>query len=457
MQDILTETVNKFKNLCDYMEIRIEDYETTKIAINTDETEKIGTSFEFGGNVRALVNGGWGFISFNNINLLPTFAARAIDHAKHVGRNKLVLSPVPSIVDRVKAELLSDPRNITLKEKKKLLDDYNKIILNYDRELIKNSFLAYYDQIKKKYFCNSEGTFIEQELLDLYITVKIIAAKDGITQPAVVTNGSSNNFDVCRNLEEKIEKSCRTAIKFLDAPKVKSGVYTVICDPAVTGTFAHEAFGHTCEADHFYKSESLKKEMRLGRVFGSTVLSIYDTGLDIGSRGSMKYDDEGVKTEKTYLIKEGVLSGRLHSRETASILGENPTGSARAIDYRFPPICRMRNTCIEGGTSTFDDMIKDIKLGIYAIDFLYGMGGEMFTVAPAYSYMIRNGHISEAVRDVKITGNLFETLKNIDMTGNDFKINDSGGGCGRGEQWPLATTESGPHIRIQNVSIGGES
>jgi len=438
------------------MEIRVEDYVTTKISINTDETERIGTSLELGGNVRALVKGGWGFASFNSIELLDEFAEKALVQAKKTGRGKSNIAYVEPVIDEVKPDLITDAGAISLRDKKKLLDDYNAIVLNFNKDLIKNSICVYYDQYKKKYFCNSEGTFISQGLMDLYIAIKIIATKNGIIQPITVTRGSSNNFDVCIGLEDEIEKACNTAITYLNAPKVKSGIYTVICDPHVTGVFAHEAFGHTCEADSFHKSDSLKKEMSLGRVFGSKILSIYDTGLDVGSRGYIKYDDEGVKTEKTYLIKEGVLTGRLHNRETAGILKENPTGSARAINYRFPPICRMRNTSIEGGISSFDDMVKDTKLGIYAKEILYGTGGEMFSVAPSYCYMIRNGEIAEPVRDVKITGNLFETLKNIDMVGNDFKIIDGAGGCGKGEQWPLATTESGPHIRIQNMSVGGE-
>ena len=456
MQNRLTETIEKFKHLCDYIEIRVEDFETTRISINTDETEKIGTSMEKGGNVRALIKGGWGFASFNDLNLIERAAEKAVCQAKKIGRTKSCLAPVPVIKDEVCAEPITDPRGISLKAKKDILNKYNEIVLNYNKKRIKNSIGAYYDQFKKKYFSNSEGSYIYQEFLDLYIAVKAIATKEGITQTITVTDGSTNDFNVCLGLEEKIKKACNIAVNYLDAPKVKSGTYTVIYDPVLTGVFAHEAFGHNCEADHFYKSDSLKKEMKLGRVFGSEVLNIYDSGLDVGSRGYMKYDDEGVKTEKTYLIKNGVLTGRLHSRETAGILDEAPTGSARAVDYRFPPICRMRNTCIEGGKSTFEDMVKDIKLGIYAKDFTYGMAGEMFTVAPAYCYMIRDGKVAEAVRDVKIAGNIFETLKNIDMVGNDFIIHNSGGGCGRGEQWPLATTESGPHMRIQNVSVGGE-
>lgn len=455
MRDRLSGVVNKFRHLCDYMEIRVEDYGTTNISINTDVTETIGVSIDMGGSVRALVKGGWGFTSFNDMNLLEDFAVKAIEQAKRVGRRKSLLAPVPVITDDVRVKPLVDPGGITLKEKKKLLDVYNEIILNYDRKRIQNSMISYYEQFKKKYFVNSEETFIEQEFLDLYILIEAIAKKEGVIQNIPIGRGSSDNFNVCKGLEEKVEEACRIAVLHLQAPKVKGGTYTVIYDQELTGLFAHESFGHSCEAD-FYKDESMKNELSPGRVVGSKVLNIYDTGLDVGTRGYVKYDDEGVRTEKTCLIKDGVLVGRLHSRETASIQNEKPTGSARAVNYKFPPLCRMRNTCVEGGKSTFKDMMKDIKTGIYAMGSQGGSGrGEMFTMVPSYCYMIRDGELTEPVRDVKITGNLFETLKNIDMIGSDFEIRDTYGGCGKFGHYPLPTTYSAPHIRIQNVTVGG--
>jgi len=261
---------------------------------------------------------------------------------------------------------------------------------------------------------------------------------------------------VCSSdLEGEVEKACKDAITHLDIPAVKSGTYTVICNPEVAAVFAHEAFGHTCEGDK-YKNEAMKKELATGRAIASKILNIYDTGLDEGCRGYLKYDDEGVKTEKTYLIKKGIFTGKLHSRETSALLHELPTGSARAINYKFPPICRMRNTCIENGEIAFEEMIKGIDKGLYVVKARGGTGGEMFTITPRFSFMIRKGEITGPVKGVKITGNLFETLKNIDMVGSDFQIISEAGGCGKNGQMPLPISHSAPHIRIQNVSVGGE-
>jgi TldD protein len=117
----------------------------------------------------------------------------------------------------------------------------------------------------------------------------------------------------------------------------------------------------------------------------------------------------------------------------------------------------MRNTCIEPGDASFDDMIAGTKLGIYAITASGGQtNGEMFTFTAGTAFMIRDGKLAERVRDVTLTGNVFETLKSIDMLGDDLGIHDGPGGCGKAGQFPLPVSDGSPHIRIQNVVIGGE-
>jgi TldD protein len=117
----------------------------------------------------------------------------------------------------------------------------------------------------------------------------------------------------------------------------------------------------------------------------------------------------------------------------------------------------MTNTAIENGTTPFEDLIKDIKLGIYACD-AYGGNTELesFSFSSGYAYMIRDGQIAEMVKDVILAGNLFTTLLNIDAIGNDFQWLEKAGGCGKGGQNGLPVSFGAPHIRIQNVVIGGK-
>jgi TldD protein len=254
-----------------------------------------------------------------------------------------------------------------------------------------------------------------------------------------------------------VKEMAQNAVNLLTAPQAKAGKYTVVLDPILAGVFVHEAFGHLSESDFVYENDNMRKLMKLGKQFGGEHLNIVDSASDPpGLRGSFKYDDEGVRAVKTYLIREGKLVGRLHSRETAAKMKEQPTGNARAINYRFPPIVRMTNTYIEPGKTSFNDIIADIKEGIYAKNWYGGTTSmEMFTFSAGEAYMIRNGKIAEPIRPIMLTGNVFETLLNIDAIGNDLDMNQ-GGGCGKGGQMPLPVSNGSPHIRIHDLLIGGK-
>ncbi len=134
-------------------------------------------------------------------------------------------------------------------------------------------------------------------------------------------------------------------------------------------------------------------------------------------------------------------------------MSEKPTGNARAISYGFSPIVRMTNTIIENGDNSKEELFEDTKDGLYVKNWYGGMTEhEMFTFASAETYKIKNGKITETVRPVKLSGNLFKTLKNIDGIANDLEINQ-GGGCGKGGQSPLPVSNGAPHIRINKTLV----
>ena len=364
----------------------------------------------------------------------------------------VTLADVPVLKATVPLDLVCDPRSYSLEQKTDQVCSYADIALAHP--LIPAVTVSYNERFRTLTYVNSEGTQVRQERCELTAAVVVTARKGRVTE--IQSKNFSNNHDYSRflNKEQEVRTLAETAVRYLDAPVVQSGVYPVVCGPSQTGLFVHEAFGHLSEGDKVYKNDDLRAIMRMGRTFGPKILNIFDSGLDRGARGSLPYDDEGVATEKTYLIREGVLVGRLHSRQTAGIMGERPTGNGRALSYEYPPIVRMRNTSIQGGDSSFDDIIASIPLGVYAKKSKGGQtGGEMFTFTPSESRMIRQGRLAEPVRNVSLTGNLFETLKNIDMVGNDYQI--FAGSCGKGEQFPLAVSFSGPHIKINNVIVGG--
>jgi TldD protein len=438
----------------DYLEGHLEESRSSHITYRGRTLESMDKTAAVGGNVRAMVKGGWGFTSFNNLEDLKAKVELAIEQASFVRKGDSRLAPVQPVVDKVPSGVNKDPVAIPLSEKKVLLDEYNNIIWSVPK--LQTSAVGYGDGYRRYFFVNSAGSLIVQERADVTLRLTAIASDAGEVQQVGLSLGSLGDYDQIRGLHSQIKDMAQHAVETLAAPIAKGGEYTVVLDPILAGVFIHEAFGHLSEADHVYENKQLSEIMTLGKPFGSKILNVVDGAAVPSLRGSYKYDDEGVRSEKTYLIREGQLVGRLHSRETAAKMGEKPTGNARAISFRFPPIVRMTNTYIEQGPTSFEEMIGDIKEGIYVKNWYGGTTSmEQFTFSAGEAYMIRNGKVAETVRPVVLTGNVFTTLHNIDAIGNDLDMNQ-GGGCGKGGQSPLPVSNGSPHIRILHCLVGGK-
>jgi len=437
----------------DYVDVRLEERTSTRISYRGAQLEEASLVSDSGGCVRALVAGGWGFVSFNDLDALEQSVKGAVSAARYSSGGSVRLplrDPVEAKVDIVPGRSVDA---ISLAEKKRLLDEYNDIIMASPR--IQSSQILYGDSMRTVRYASSDGSYIEQSVPDLTLRFGAIARGGDEVQQAGVSMGSVGEFVAVEGLHEQVGDVARRAAALLDAAHCKGGEYTVVLDPVIAGVFTHEAFGHLSEADLVYHNPEMTELMALGRRFGGRHLNIIDDATLPSLRGSYAYDDEGTPAQRTYLIREGVLVGRLHSRETAASMGEPCSGSARAISYRFSPIVRMSNTYIEPGDVTLSDMLADIDEGVYVKDWYGGQTSlEMFTFSAGEAYMIRNGRIAEMLRPVVLTGNVFTTLEHIDAIGNDLDMNQ-GGGCGKGGQSPLPVSNGSPHIRISRCIVGG--
>ena len=447
----LAETLKRYP--ADYIEAHLEESQTEHVTYRGRALESVDQTKAVGGNVRALVKGGWGFVSFNSLDDLPNRVELAVKQACLVGRGESKLAQVAPVVDVVPLETGRNPAAIPLAEKKNQLDEYLDIVWKTPK--IRTSTIGYGDSQKRSIYLNSYGSYVEQSRADITLRLTVMATQDGETQQAGFSLGSRGDFSAVQGLHQQVAETAQRAVDLLSVPQAKGGEYTVVLDPILAGVFVHEAFGHLSESDFVYEDGRMRKIMTLGKEFGGTGLNIVDSAVEKGLRGSYKYDDEGVPASKTYLIREGKLVGRLHSRETAAKMNEKPTGNARAINYRHPPIVRMTNTYIEPGSTSFADIIGDIEEGVYARNWYGGTTSmEMFTFSAGEAYMIRHGKLAEMVRPVVLTGNVFDTLMNIDAIGNDLEMNQ-GGGCGKGGQSPLPVSNGSPHIRIRGCLVGG--
>ena len=443
----------------DYTDVRIERRAGTSIELKKGKVDGFESYTESGGIVRCLTNGGWGIAVFNDLSELDGCVDEAARVAEIVARDvpePAVLASVPTVQDIYRAEIENDFRAVPLSRKIEVLKSYHEVMAQESKRIV-SADVHYNDGFRETTFASSEGSYIIQELPDITITFVVTAGdgKDDI-QKGFESFGHAGGFDIVLGHEDKAREVARRAVAMLDAPVVKAGQHTVILDPVLAGAFIHEAFGHQCEADFLHQNPRMAEIMTLGTEFGAPELNVVDEGFLPGMRGNVPYDDEGVRRDKTYLLKHGRLHSLLHSRETAAKMGAKPTGNGRAIGYEYRPIVRMTNTYIEGGDDSFEEMLRGIDQGVYAKAFYGGQTKfEQFSFSALYAYEIVDGELGGLLRNVVLSGNLFETMKAIDAIGNDQTMFSGDAGCGKNGQNGLAAPPGSPHIRIRNVTIGG--
>jgi TldD protein len=456
-QNLLSDLIAKYRDRVDYLAIRLEESDGTDILLRGDKIETLSEGVSIGGQVRACYKGGWGFASFNELGGLKDRVEDAISAARMVGDEETLLAPVDPVRDICRLALTgTNPREVSLTQKKALCDRYAEILRSVDPRITTIS-VRYGDSAQRMILATSDGTLLEQSWVDLEMRFAATARNGETVQTGRETIGSRRAFEDLLGLDDQVRSAARRAVDALALPSVQGNTYTVVIDPILSGLFVHEAFGHLSEADMAYENPDLLEVMTLGRRFGPSELQIFDGAAPEGHRGSYAYDDEGTPATTTQLIQDGVLVGRLHSRETAGKLGEAPTGNARCLNYHYPPIVRMTNTWIERGKTPVADLMTDITEGVYARNWIGGMtNGEMFTFTAGEAWMIRNGEVAEPVRDVTLSGNVFRTLADIEAIGDDFFWDESGG-CGKGGQSGLPVGCGGPSLRIRNVVVGGEA
>ncbi len=455
MKEILRDGFSGFSG--EFADLRYEIIRSTQIVFRGKDLETATRTVEQGGGVRVFNAGSEGFATFSR----PEDIKNALAEAERLARiskpkEEVHLARVEPVVKDFLPDIVKDPRKISLEEKVELIRRYNEIALQ-GGDKITSTTAVYKDDEVERYYISTDGTLVREVRVYAGIAISVIAADGSNVQSAHISFGDQRGYDTVLNRESDVEEAIKDALDLLNAEKVDKGTYTVILDPEIAGVFIHEAFGHLSEADHVYRNEKLKEIMVLGKRFGPDFLNVVDDGSLRGERGYISIDDDGVLPERTYLIKNGKLNARLHSRLTASLMNEKPTGNSRALNFQYPAIVRMTNTFIEPQDATFEELLDGVEHGLYVVGALGGQTElEMFTFSSKKAYVIENGKIGKMVRDVVLSGNVFETLMNIDKIGNDLKLHGGLGGCGKGGQYPLPVSHGAPHVRIKNVVIGGK-
>ncbi len=446
------------KNVGGYAEIRLERASALSFVVKNGIVENFSRKNDAGGFVRVLLhNHGWGIATFNDYASLPKAFADACDSSRIIIPDEPIrIAESDPIETHVETKMIDPFDSHSAETKIALCREYNEIMKSTGEEIIL-AINNYADWCNEKFFANTFGGRIEHVVRDGVLYCAARARRGSDTQAWTQGWSTKHRFSDFAQRQAQARETAEMALRLLSAKSVTGGTYTVVLDPKLAGVFIHEAFGHLSESDFILENPQAQQMMNLGRVFGKDFLNVIDDGtIQPDLHGTIHYDDEGIVAHKTYLIREGVLAGRLHNRETAAKLGEQPTGNARAQSYRNEPIVRMTNTAIEAGPHDVKKMFAEVKNGLYCTDAYGGQTQlENFSFSAGAAYIIEDGKPGELVRDVVLQGNLFQTLENIDAVGTDFSWAKWGGNCGKGGQ--AAPVDVGaPHIRIHNVKVGGK-
>jgi len=308
----------------------------------------------------------------------------------------------------------------------------------------------------RKIIVNSDGADAKINDLKQDLGVVAVARDESNRETGTSSNGVTGSWDdlfAQKSLDEMVEEAVRIARQNLQAEYAPGGEYTVILDPMLVGVLAHEAIGHTVEAD-FVLSGSIVQD-KIGEKVASELVTMIDDGTIEKTAGMVLVDDEGVCGEKTTIIEKGILREYLHNRESAYLFNAEPRGNARAFTYRDEPIVRMTNTCILPGEDELDDMIAEIDDGYYLKGL--GQGGQadanaefMFGVREAYH--IKDGEVREPVKGITISGQAFKVLQSVDAASKELQFALGRGYCGKFQ--PAKVDAGGPYLRCR-VTLGG--
>lgn len=464
MRDLLRSLCDEgVRRGADFMDVRAVEDEGASIALEDGKADKVRSHHRRGVGVRVLLDRAWGFSSSDGFDRDRAFACldAAIDMAG-ASRERLgelgQLAEVEPVEDTVVAVYEKDPRSVPIAEKVDLLRQYEQAAIAAGEGKLVNTRLFYGDGFERVTLANTRDTLLEMETIRTFLYTSMTAQDGEIRQRGWESQQEQQGYELMDRLtpDEVSVKAARRAVALLRARRAPAGKFPVVFHPTITGLLTHEALGHNAEADLVLAGESIL-EGKVGQKIAADCISIVDDGTMPGMYGSYRYDSEGVPAQRRTLIENGVLKGFMHSLETAARIGVPPNGSARAQGFANRPVVRMSNTFIEPGTMTFEELIKDIDLGVYLSAGQWGYvlcERGQYTCNAGEGYMIRNGQLAEHLRDVCVSGLTLETLMNADAVSSDFQMK-LGGMCGKRGQG-MYVCAGGPHVRVRQLVVGGQ-
>ena len=305
----------------------------------------------------------------------------------------------------------------------------------------------------------SDGTLNADVRPLVRMNVSVIA-EDGTRREQGSTGGGGRvGYEYCLEDERGLNfarEAVRQALVNLEAVDAPAGSMPVVLGPGWPGVLLHEAVGHGLEGD-FNRKGSSAFSGRIGEKVASSLCTVVDDGTMLNRRGSLNIDDEGVPSQQTVLIENGILKGYMQDKLNARLMGVASTGNGRRESYAHLPMPRMTNTYMLPGEHDPQEIIASVDKGIYAVNF---GGGQVditsgkFVFSANEAYLIEKGKVTRPVKGATLIGNGPEALNEVSMVGNDLELDTGVGVCGKeGQSVPVGVGQ--PTLKLDSLTVGG--
>jgi TldD protein len=442
----------------DYADLFFEHTFDNYVSLRDGAVNGASANIDFGMGVRVVKGDQTGYAYVENItvdNMLKAArTASSIASGSNRGKPvKVTETSFPNYYPVVKSW-----EDVSVKEKAPYVQKLNDRCFALDNRVIQ-VMASLSDSTSYILFYNSEG-----ELCSDYRPMVSLSAY------CIMKEGDkTENYHAARSFRKGVEflgddvveisarEATEGAARMFKAVKPKGGEMPVVMAAGGSGILLHEAIGHAFEADFNRKNTSIFSD-KLNKKICDEHINIVDDGTIPGNRGSINFDDEGVASQKTYIVTNGVLNSYLHDRISAKHYGIPSTGNGRRQSFRFMPIPRMRCTYMENGNMTEQDIIASVKKGVYAYNFTNGqvqIGAGDFTFFVKSGYLIENGKLTQPIKDINIIGNGPKALADISLVGNNLKLDDGTWTCGKDGQG-MPVTQGLPSVLVKKLTVGGE-
>lgn len=359
---------------------------------------------------------------------------------------------------------LYDPLNpiseLTFSEKIKILQEIDDFSRSLDPN-IKQVMATISSSTQKIFILRPDGSSSFDIRPMVRLNISILVEENGRRENGYTGVGGRDNllsFLKPEVWQSAASEALRIAKVNLHAKPAPAGVMDLVLGPGWPGILLHEAIGHGLEADFNRKKTSAFSDL-MGKKIAAPGVTVFDDGTIPNRRGSITIDDEGTPSQKTKLIDNGILVGYMYDRHNSRLMGLKSTGNGRRQSYAHAPMPRMTNTYMQGGNENPENLIQDLKDGLYAVGF---GGGQVditngkFVFSCTEAYRVKNGKVAEAVKGATLIGDGASALKKIRSIGNDLHLDPGIGNCGKAGQWvPVGVGQ--PSLYISGLTVGGVS